>query len=88
MNQILQVVADFFSRVVQDGADEVVFVLVVAGVGITEGRGSLSGGTALGRGSLGAALVLLHAEHQVILHGVCCCVDRSVSGHSGAVSGK
>lgn len=77
VNQILQVVTDVFGRVVQDGADEVVVIIVIiTGVGITEGRGPLTGRTALDRGSLGTALLLLHAEHQVILHDVCCCVDK------------
>lgn len=77
VNQILQVVTDVFGRVVQDGADEVVvIVVIITGVGITEGRGPLTGSTALDRGSLGTALLLLHAEHQVILHDVCCCVDK------------
>lgn len=77
VNQILQVVTDFYGGVVQDGADEVVFVIIIiiTGVGFTEGAGPLVGGTSLGRGSLGAAL-LLHAEHQVVLHDVCCCVDN------------
>lgn len=77
VNQILQVVTDVFGRVVQDGADEVVVIIVIiTGVGITEGRGPLTGRTALDQGSLGTALLLLHAEHQVILHDVCCCADK------------
>lgn len=78
--QVLQVVADVFGRVlVQDGADEVLVVgvvIVIAGVGVAEGGGPLDGSAALHRRSLGAALQLLHAEHQVIFHDACCCVDK------------
>ncbi len=88
VNKILQVVTDFFGRVVQDGADEAVFIIIIiTGVGITEWGGPLTGHTALNRGSFGAALLILHAEHQVILHDAYSCVDkrgnRSVSGLRG-----
>lgn len=70
--------ADVFGRVVQDGADKVVVVVVIiiGGAGIAEGGGSVDGGSALERGSLGASLLLLHAEHQLIFHDVCCRVDK------------
>lgn len=61
--------ADVSGRVVQDGADEV-FVIVVTGVGITEGGCTLVRDVALDGGSLGAA-ILLHGEHQFVLHDVC-----------------
>lgn len=77
VNRILQVMRDLLGGVVQDGADEVVLVVVVTGVGFTEGRGPMGEATSLHRGSLGASH-LLHAEHhQLVLHDGRCWVGET-----------
>lgn len=72
VHQILQVVADFFGRVNQDWEDKVVFIIIILTcIGSAEGTGPLACTSAVDRRSLCHALLLLHAEHQIIVHHVC-----------------
>lgn len=72
VDQILQVVADLFGRVLQDWKDKVLFIIILTCVGFAEGAGPLTRTPAVERSPLCTALfLLLHAEHQLFLHPAC-----------------